>query len=161
MYRLALRDLGIVVLAALLWRLDAGHRDGTALGWALSIGTGVATALVGFLLHEWGHLGGSLASGSVVDFPKSLLSPLLFHFDSARNDRRQFFWMSAGGYLASLIALAGIALLCPLSTWAGRVALGLGCLGVVATFTLELPITLKVWRGAALPLGAAYRPHDD
>jgi hypothetical protein len=89
-----------------------------------------------------------------------VFSTLLFHFDSAKNDRRQFFWMSAGGYLASVVALAIILVLCPLSTWAGRTALGLAGLGVLATFTIELPITWRVWRGAALPMGSAYRPHD-
>jgi hypothetical protein len=159
--RFGIRDLLIVAAAVALWRLDGSRGEDGALGWTVALLTGVGTALVGFLMHEWGHLAGSLLSGSTVDFPKRLITPLLFHFDSAKNDRRQFFWMSAGGYLASLIALAGIALLCPLSTRAGRVALGLGSLGVLATFTLELPITWKVWRGAPLPMGAAYRPHQD
>jgi hypothetical protein len=41
----------------------------------------------------------------------------------------------------------------------GRLAIGLAWAGVLATFVLELPITLRVLRGAPLPTGSAYRPH--
>jgi hypothetical protein len=68
--------------------------------------------------------------------------------------------MSFGGYGATVLAVAAIALLCPLDAWSGRVALGLAGLGAVLTFVLEVPITLRVWRGGELPLGVAYRPHQ-
>jgi hypothetical protein len=41
----------------------------------------------------------------------------------------------------------------------GRLAIALAGLGVLATFILELPVTLRVLRGAPLPTGSAYRPH--
>jgi hypothetical protein len=156
---LALRDLAVLITTAVLWRLELQHR-GTGPWLVASCLTGVATAFVGFLAHEWGHLVGSIASDSAVDFPPSIWSVLLFHFDSAKNDRRQFLWMSAGGYLASFISLAAIVTLCPWWSWASRIAIALAGLGVVATFVLEVPITWRVWRGAELPTGVAYRPHD-
>jgi len=159
--RLAIRDLTVLVLSALLWRADSARRlDGGALALSIGIATGIATALCGFLLHEWGHLVASLATGSAVDYPKKLISPLLFHFDSAKNTRPQFFWMSAGGYVASLIGMIGIVTLCPLDALSGKVALVLGALGMLATLVLELPITWRVYRGGPLPMGVAYRPHE-
>jgi small-conductance mechanosensitive channel len=156
--RFVARDLLVVVATAVLWRADAALR-GDAGGVALAVGvvTGLATALVGFLAHEWGHLAGSLASGSVVHFPPGVARPLLFHFDSAANGRRQFFWMSFGGYLATVLAVGAIVALCPLDALSGRVAAGLGVAGLVVTFALEVPITWRVARGAALPTGVAYR----
>lgn len=156
--RFVVRDLLVAGATAGLWALDAslrGRGDGLAL--AVGVVTGLATALVGFLAHEWGHLAASLASGSVVHFPPGVARPLLFHFDSAANGRRQFFWMSVGGYLATVLAVGAIVALCPLDALSGRVAAGLGAAGMVVTFALEVPITLRVARGAALPTGVAYR----
>lgn len=158
---LALRDVLIVSTAAVLWWLDGAVRlQGGAPSIAVGVLTGLVTAYVGFLAHEYGHLAASLATGAEVSYPARALSSLLFHFDSARNDRRQFFAMSFGGYGATLLAVAAIALLCPLDRWSGRVALGLAAIGALLTFVLEVPITLRVWRGGALPLGVAYRPHQ-
>lgn len=154
---LALRDVLIISATAALWWLDRSTGGSSIL---LGILTGVATAYVGFLAHEYGHLAASLATKSTVSYPASIFSSLLFHFDSAKNDRRQFFAMSFGGYGATLVAVAFIALLCPLDAWSGRIALGLAGLGTIVTFVLEVPITVRVWRGGALPQGLAYRPHQ-
>jgi hypothetical protein len=158
---LAVRDATVAVVTGLLWSADAALRPG---GGALAVGVGVATglftALAGFLAHEYGHLAASLAAGARVSYPRSPLSTLLFHFDSAQNDRRQFFAMSFGGYGATLVAVGAIAALAPLDAWSGRVALALAGAGTLVTFALEVPITLRVWRGAPLPSGAAYRPHE-
>jgi len=43
---------------------------------------------------------------------------------------------------------------------AGVVSLGLAGVGTLVTFVLEVPITVRVWRGAPLPLDTAYRPHE-
>lgn len=156
--RLVLRDLVIAALVALAWWLDARARGAAAI--AVGLVTGVVTAYAGFLAHEWGHLAAALASGSTVSYPRGLFSKLLFHFDSGENTRRQFFWMSAGGYLASILGVALIAALAP-RRLSGLVALGLASLGVLATFVLEVPITLRVLRGADLPAGEAYRPFEE
>lgn len=144
---LLLRDLVIVGLTAAAWWFDTG------------VIAGVLTAVCGFLAHEYGHLWASLASGAKVTFPTSPISTLLFHFDSASNTRRQFLWMSFGGYFASAIGVGAIAALVPFDAWSGRTALGLAGIGMLVTFVLEVPITLRVWRGAPLPMDAAYRPH--
>ena len=154
------RDVVALGAMAAAWWLEPGFRDGSALGWAVAIVTGLLTAFAGFLGHEYGHLAASLATGAHVTYPRSPLSALLFHFDSARNDRRQFLWMSMGGYAASVVAVGLIVGLCPLQAWAGRISLLLAAAGLVVTFALEVPITVRVLRGAPLPLDAAYRPHQ-
>lgn len=157
---LAVRDALVLAATAALWALDATTRgDPGPASIAVGALTGLSTAVAGFLAHEYGHLAASLGTGAHVSYPSSPLSTLLFHFDSARNDRRQFFAMSLGGYAATLVAVAAIAGLCPLDAWSGRVALGLAGVGTLVTFALELPITVRVWRGAPLPSGVAYRPH--
>jgi hypothetical protein len=160
-----LRDLSLLTLTALLFWQDALSRHAVAEGASpslsasiLGVAAGVSAALAGFLLHEWGHLAGALAAGSFVHYPNRLLAPLLFHFDTARNDRRQFLWMSWGGYGASALGLLLIAWLVPREALSGRVALGLAGLGLAVTLVAEVPITTRVLRGAPLPTGYAYGP---
>lgn len=156
-----LRDLALLALAALLWWQDALARQAASSSTgALILGAaaGVSAAVAGFLLHEWGHLAGALAAGSFVHYPDRLLAPLLFHFDTARNDRRQFLWMSWGGYAASAASVMLIAALAPLHALSGQVALGLAGLGTLVTLVAEVPTTARVLRGAPLPEGYAFRP---
>ncbi|MBL8920095.1 MAG: hypothetical protein JNJ54_14615 [Myxococcaceae bacterium] len=154
---LVARDVCLLSLTAAAWWLDASlGRQSLPVG----VFAGVMTAVTGFLVHEYGHLTASLASGAQVTYPPSALSTLLFHFDSVRSTRRQFVWMSLGGYAATLVAVALIAALAPLETVSGRTALLLAGAGMVVTFVLEVPITVGVLRGGPLPLGAAYRPHE-
>lgn len=151
------RDALLVLLAIAAWSLEPSHRGASgAAAWVLTTTAGLLTVVVAFLLHEWGHLLGSLATGSRVFYPNTFTTPLLFHFDSATNDRRQFLWMSYGGYLASLVALAAILLFVPLDAWSGRVAIVLTAIGLAVTFVAEVPTTLRVLRGAALPSGYAF-----
>ena len=148
------RDLAIAVAAAALWSASARRPEAAALG----VAAGVLAAVCGFLLHEWGHLVASLGCGSVVHFPDRVLAPLLFHFDTRKNDRRQHLLMSAGGYAASALGTAAIVALSSWSTWSGRTAISLSVLGAVATVVLEMPTTVRVLRGGPLPDGYAYRP---
>lgn len=157
---LVARDLAAVALLAVVWWFEPGFRDGSARGWAVTVFAGVLTAFVGFLMHEYGHLTASLATGAKVSYPRSPLCTLIFHFDSAQNDRRQFLWMSMGGYLATLVAVGLIIALCPLDAWSGRISLLLAGAGTIVTFVLEVPITVRVLRGAPLPLEVAYRPYE-
>jgi hypothetical protein len=158
--QLVVRDLALLALTVLTWRLDERlHAAGGAFAIVAAILAGVLTAAVGFLTHEWGHLSASLLTGSVVSYPRSIFSSLLFHFESERNDRRQFYWMSAGGYLASIVGMLLIVAFVP-HRLSGYIAIGLAALGALATFVLEVPITLRVMRGASLPTGSAYRAHD-
>jgi hypothetical protein len=158
---LAARDLFIVALIVGVW--TAGRRftpaDG-AVFWALSIVGGLGFGIIGFLIHEWGHLAGSLLSRSVV-FPAPRLSEaLLFHFDSERNDRRQFLWMSMGGYAATAAWIAIAFAIADRSRWSDRIGLGIVSFGFFATFITEVPMTVRVWRGAPLPMGKAFSKYS-
>jgi hypothetical protein len=155
--RLALRDLAIALATCALWGLDARLRvSGGAAAVAVALATGAATALCGYLVHEWGHLAGALSARAVVHPGRTLRSTFLFRFDTARNGREQFLRMSLGGFAASAAAVAALLALLPLDALSGRAALALVGLGVVATFVLEVPVALRVARGAPLPSGAAY-----
>jgi hypothetical protein len=157
--RLVLRDLVLCALTAGAWWIDARTRaSGGAGAVAIGLVTGALTGLLAYLLHEWGHLLASLATGSVVHYPRLGESPLSFHFDGARNDRRQFFWMSSGGYVASLLGLLLVLGLVPWHAWSGQLAIVVAALGTIATVAIELPITVRVARGGPVPTSFAYLP---
>jgi hypothetical protein len=151
---LALRDLGILAATLGLWWADAALRaEGGVLAAAVAIAAGAATALSGYLAHEWGHLLGAHLSRSAVSLPDSPLSVFLFRFDTGRNGRSQFLAMSLGGFVASALVAAlllGVLPMHALSTW---VALFLTALGLLATAILEVPPFWRVFRGAPLPRG--------
>lgn len=153
--RFALRDLALAALTVGLVLADAHTRaEGTgtsALGVALGLATGALVVLLGFLAHEWGHLAGSLASGAVVHAPARLASVFLFRFDTGRSSAAQFLAMSAGGYAASVVAMGAILAWADLRAASGLSAVVLAGVGIAVTFALELPTTLRVWRGGALP----------
>lgn len=151
-----LRDAALTGIAALTWAADRRlrHRKGLV-ATAVGVAAGVAAPTVAFLLHEWGHLAGAVVSGGVAHPASRLRSPFLFHFDCEASDRRQFLIMSAGGYAASALGLAGILVTTP-PTLSGRLARRLAALGVLATVVLEVPTTLRVLRGGPLPSGGVY-----
>jgi hypothetical protein len=157
--RFAFRDVVIVVVLVAAWWCDTELRerqiDGL-LAWSVGIAAGLLTTLAAFLCHEWGHLLGAVGSSGVVHAPKRLWSPFLFFFDVAASDRRAFLWMSYGGYIASAIALAALCFALPWHALSGRVALATAAVGVAATFALEVPKTIRVARGGALPRGAVF-----
>jgi hypothetical protein len=157
--RFLVRDLLIVILLVVAWRVDSELRVAHAgeLGaGAVAVVAGVLTTLVGFFAHEWGHLLGALVADGVVHAPRRLGSPFLFFFDAARSDRRAFLAMSYGGYAASAVALAIIMVAVPWHTLSGLTALVLTSLGVLATFAIEVPTTVRVARGGALPSGGVF-----
>ncbi len=156
--KLAARDVAIAALLIAIWTVERRltPRDG-ALFWLLSLLGGLGYAVMGFLLHEWGHLAGSKLSGSIVHPSPSLTNPLLFHFDTGVNDRRQFLWLSFGGYLASAAWLTFVLATLDTSRWSGRLAIGVVVMGVLGTFVAEVPTTVRAWRGAPLPTGAVFR----
>lgn len=150
--RFALRDAAIVGLTALAWRRD--RERGPSIGGTIA---GALAAVGGFLAHEWGHLAGTVFSGGVAHEPEQLSSPFLFFFDTKKSDRRQFLWMSYGGYAGTAIASAAIVLLTPADRWSGKVARAATLAGAIATLALELPTTVRVARGGAFPEGFVYR----
>ncbi|MGH2670772.1 MAG: hypothetical protein ACRDH5_16950 [bacterium] len=151
-WNLLVRDLALAAATLALWllsrRLDA---SASAAAVPVAVLAGLALPGVGFLAHEWGHLAGARLAGSVIDYPASLRSPFLFHFDGARNGRRQFLWLSAGGFVASAVFLGGLLAGLSLNHLADRIALGLAAIGVLATLVLEVPQAWRVYRGASLP----------
>lgn len=156
--RFVVRDSLIAILLAFAWRAD-GEMRALAPGLvasAVGVTAGLLTTLVGFFAHEWGHLLGAIAGGGVVHAPRSLRSPFLFFFDVERSDRRAFLAMSYGGYAASGVALAVIMLAVPWRTLSGMTALVATGLGVLATFAIEVPTTVRVARGGALPSGGVF-----
>ncbi|MGH8542002.1 MAG: hypothetical protein ACRETW_16045, partial [Stenotrophobium sp.] len=155
---LIIRDSLLMAATAALWACTL-HLGAAGGAWPKLLGvlTGLMTVLMGYLLHEWGHLIGAWASGSVVHLPDGALSSaFLFRFDTGRNSREQFLAMSAGGFIASFVVVAALVLALPRGMLASYIALGLTLLGVLATFILEIPPAWKVWRGGAMPQGDAF-----
>jgi len=151
------RDVGLLALTLLAWQLDGTARAaGSTLEWATAPVAGALTAIVGYLFHEWGHLIAARATGSVVRLPDRASEVFLFNFHSDRNSARQFLAMSLGGYVASILVIALLLVVLPLETLAGKLALTLVGLGVLATAILELPPFFAVLRGGPLPRGTAY-----
>lgn len=150
--RFALRDAAIVGLTALASRRDRGA--GPSIAGTIA---GALTGLTGFLAHEWGHLAGTVLSGGVAHEPERLSSPFLFFFDTKRSDRRQFLWMSYGGYAGTVIASAAIVWFTPADRWSGKVARAATLAGALATLALEIPTTVRVARGGDFPEGFVYR----
>jgi hypothetical protein len=151
------RDCAIAALTLALWawtlRTGAAH---DAASVTLHVFTALMTVLTGYLVHEWGHLLGAYYRRSVVHLPETPLAAFLFRFDTGRNNREQFLAMSMGGFISSAIAVAALFLLLPWALLASKVALALVVIGVIATFILEVPTALAVYRGAAMPQGAAF-----
>ncbi len=157
-WRTALRDLVILALALAVWQLEGTSRHaGGAGATALACSAAVLTALCGYLFHEWGHWAGARLLSSVIEVPDRFATVFLFRFDADANDRAQFLGMSFGGFVASAVAVAILVAVLPLDAPAGRIALALVALGVLATFVLEVPVAWRVARGAPIPRGAAYR----
>ncbi len=157
--KFAARDLAVVLVLAVAWVADARARSegaSTFGGYAVGLLAGLTTTLVAFFAHEWGHLGGAIVAGGTVHAPRTLLSPFLFFFDVAKSSRRAFLAMSAGGYVASAAALIAILLFVPWGALSGRVALLTAAAGVLVTFVLEVPTTVRVARGGELPRGAVF-----
>lgn len=155
--RLIVRDLGVIALALVAWwGSRVLHDAGSAYAWPAAFAAGLLIPLAGFLVHEWGHLAGARMAGARVAYAGRLCSVFLFRFDVAHNDRRQFLAMSNGGFAASLLLLALLGARLSTRYPGEALALGLVTLGVLATLVLEVPLAWRVWRGAALPSGAAF-----
>lgn len=145
-----LRDVVVIVATLALWcwsrELDATQG---ALAIPVAILAGASAAVAGFLLHEWGHLLGALAGGSVVEYPSTIRSIFLFKFGES-NGRHQYLWMSGGGFAASIAVIIVLALTLNFHALADWIAIALVVAGVIATFILELPPAWRVFRGAAV-----------
>ena len=161
LFALLVRDalIGAVTVALWVWTLRVGPaQDAPAV--ALHLVTAITTVIAGYLAHEWGHLLGAYYARSVVHLPPTPFAAFLFRFDTGLNTREQFVAMSLGGFISSAIAVALLFALLPWPLLASKVALALVVLGVIATFILEVPSAWQVYRGSAMPHGAAFVAGD-
>ncbi|NNL65127.1 MAG: hypothetical protein HKP30_02685 [Myxococcales bacterium] len=139
--KLALRDVGILVGSLLLWRLLA-ERSGVPgpLGDVLGVLLGVLVAACFYLLHEWGHALGAMATRSVLAPARSLAGVSLFSFDSKRNGRGQFAVMSLSGFAVTALAVWFVYFVLPDGLLASRVARGGVLLLTALTVLIEVPL---------------------
>ena len=150
--RMGARDLAAIAAVALLWCGAASASAGSGMladlvGTLLGLGFGVCV----FLLHEWGHLLGALATGSVVQEPASLRSAYLFSYDSKRNTQRSFLVMSLGGFAATGLAVALAYGALPDAWLATRVARGATLVLATLTVVVELPLLAYALLRSELP----------
>lgn len=149
---LAVRDAVVVALTyASFVAYRANESAAPLVSVPLALVFGVLTALSGFLVHEWGHLVGAWIGRSRISHPTTIRSIFLFKFEDDVNDRRQFFLMANGGFLASALVTGALVVALSPSRLGDAIALGLSALGVLATLVLELPPVFKVLRGEAVP----------
>jgi L-serine deaminase len=160
LWKFAFRDLVLLGICLLLWQLNLSALASINLLTAVLCGalTVIVTVLVSYQTHEWGHLTGAVAAGSLVHAPHQLIHPFIFHIDGNKNSRLQFVGMSVGGLAASLIALAVLLATLPLATWSAKITLGIVIVGIVATFVREVPEAWRVHRGTITPQGPVYEP---
>jgi hypothetical protein len=151
------RDLVLLAITAALVVADRALTGGEgALPVVVGVAAGAMAAVLAFLVHEWGHLIGTFVSGGVAHARPSLLAIFLFHFDVEKSTRRQFLAMSYGGYGATALAIVPLAAWIDPSRVSGITGLVLSVLGIGATLVLEIPTTVRVARGGALPSGGVY-----
>jgi hypothetical protein len=141
--KLLARDLSIVALTALIWRLGASvsAEPGMAGDFA-GVLAGITIGVCGYLLHEWGHLAGALLAGSTVTAPKSVASGFLFSFDSRANTRGQFLSLSFGGWIASVLVLWFVYAALPGELFASRVARGVVAGNILLIVLIEIPLVV-------------------
>jgi len=156
-FMLLVRDAVAIALTLWLWQytLQLGKPLGVY-GIAVHSFTALATAFIGYLLHEWGHLLGAWGSRAAFELPKPFETFFLFRFDNLRSTRPQFFSMALGGFASSILTVIFLLLVLPSGVLATQIALTLTALGVLATFIIEVPEFSRVWRGGPIPNGAAF-----
>ena len=87
----------------------------------------------------------------------SIFSPLLFDLDSQENNRAQFLYVSATGFIATSLFLFVFSFFLPLGLFAGKLAIYIG-LGLAAlTVFIEFPIAWVVYRGSKIPRVEIFR----
>lgn len=157
--RLAVRDLAIAAAALGLWRLASGASAGDgALADLAGVGVGLLVGGLTFLLHEWGHLLGALASRSALEPARGLRTLFLFSFDSRRNSRGQFLAMSFAGFAGTALAVLAWYAWLPSDLLASRVARGVGMLSVTLTLLLEVPLVGWALLARGLPPVETFGP---
>ena len=150
--KFAVRDLLIIAGALLFWWLAADLSVGSG---ALSDFTGFVAGLwlgsTGFVLHEWGHLTGALATGSTVRPSRNPSSLFIFSFDSQKNSLGQFLVMSVGGFLVTAAVVWSFYAYLPDDLLASRIARGAALFLAFLGVFLEVPLVLVALHRRAIP----------
>lgn len=150
---LALRDAACIGATLMLWQQALLAPDHW--GWAAT--TALATAFCGYLVHEWGHLLGAWWRRCAIEHPATPFeSFFLFRFKREENTPRQFFSMVLGGFAASILTVLFLLWALPWGVLASTLTFALTAAGVIATFVIEVPEFMRVWRGGPIPSGAAF-----
>ena len=146
------RDTAIALAALSLWAAADTWYLVSGLGFALAVSV-LDAIFVGYILgalfHEWGHYTGAKISGASAPRVKSKGTSLFrFNFDMSANTRRQFHWMSFGGWVFHWGLLAILVLALPFDS-IGRIALVSSIFGFIlyATF-IETGILRKTLGGS-------------
>lgn len=125
---------------------------------ALAVPAAIATGLVAFELHEWGHWLGATKAHAVITPARSLFSPFLFNFDSKANSRRQFLAMSWPGFLATAGFLVvfqwGLPEMHPATTLTRQIGWGLAAVTII----IEIPLALWTLAGGRIPPVPVFLP---
>jgi hypothetical protein len=150
--KMAIRDVLFLIAGTMLWRVAAPWSAGDGMRADLAgVALGAWIGLGGYLLHEWGHLAGALATRSHVEAPTRLTSGFLFSFDSRRNTLRQFLVMSFSGFAATAAVVWAFYTFLPDGLLASRVARGIVVFGAMLTVVIELPLVGYSLLGRGLP----------
>lgn len=149
----AVRDVALLGITALAWRYANAQSSPTM---ATSIAVSVLALLSSFAAHEWGHFVGARVARAIIYPARRRWLPFVFAFDVDRNDRRQFFWMSAGGYVSSALTAGALLWLSPSSHLFGQILRWAVPLGLLILLLDDLPVVVRVVRGAPLPRGGLY-----
>jgi hypothetical protein len=133
----------LALLAAFsLWAAADTWLIVTGLGLAsvLAVVTGaIAGVTVNTVLHEWSHYAGARLAGAACDTPDKL-GVFVYDYKFEQNSVEQFYTMSWGGQVGSLIAVLGLLATLPLDN-PGRVMLVAAAIGAaVFGAMIEWPV---------------------
>jgi hypothetical protein len=161
MLRFAARDGSILVFSLTLWWLLAERSAGS--GWLADfagVAVGVLFGVCAYVLHEWAHLLGALATRSRVGISHNLRSGFMFSYPAGGNSLAQFLVMSFSGFAATALVVWAYHAHLPDGLLATRVARGASLVLAFLNVTLEFPLVLLALRTRAVP-GLAAVPIQD
>jgi hypothetical protein len=150
--RFAMRDVTILAVALGLWWLLAERSSGVGVVADFAgVAAGLLLGICAYLLHEWGHLLGALATRSRLKAAGSLRAAFIFSFDSKQNSLAQFLVMSFSGFAATAAVVWAYYVFLPDGLLATRVARGVVLLLAFGGIIAEFPLVLFALRTRAIP----------
>jgi hypothetical protein len=154
--RFAARDVSILAISVGFWWLLAERSSGVGvLADFAGVAAGLMLGVCAYLLHEWGHLLGALATRSRLKVAQSLRAAFIFSFDSRENSLAQFLVMSFSGFAATAAVVWAFYVYLPEGLLATRVARGGVLLLAFVGLVLEVPLVLFALRKRTIPSQAS------